>query len=206
VTVILPRRSYSPLLGRFLHDRTADKIAAAVSRIPRSAATIIPFDVSSRVELLQERQAAKLAKPGDIPQAADQEAQPQRPAKIWPVRPGRGPAGGYHRPVPSTGVDPIGTLTKPGRVTVEGRVRTVEIRPVERNTVLACEISDSTGELTALFYGRSRIPGVGCGSRIRFRGSVGFRAGRPFMVNPTYELLGSAEPGAGEPSGNGGGT
>src|SRR5580692_3653654 len=29
VTVVLPRRSYSALLGRLLHDRTADKIAAA---------------------------------------------------------------------------------------------------------------------------------------------------------------------------------
>ena len=34
VTAVLPRRSYSPLLGRLLHDRTADKIAAVVSRIP----------------------------------------------------------------------------------------------------------------------------------------------------------------------------
>ena len=34
VTVVLPRRSYSPLMGRLLHDRTADKIAAVVSRVP----------------------------------------------------------------------------------------------------------------------------------------------------------------------------
>ena len=61
VTVILPRRSYSPLLGRLLHDRTADKIAAAVSRIPRSAATIVPYDVPSRVAVLQARQAAAKA-------------------------------------------------------------------------------------------------------------------------------------------------
>src|SRR3984957_11040280 len=58
VTVILPRRSYSALLGRLLHDRTADKIAAAVSRIPRSAATIVPYDVPSRVAVLQARHAA----------------------------------------------------------------------------------------------------------------------------------------------------
>ena len=43
---------------------------------------------------------------------------------------------------------------------MEGRVHAVEIRPVERNTVLAAEISDSTGDLTALFYGRSHIPGL----------------------------------------------
>ena len=47
VTVVLPRRSYSALRPG-LDDRTADKIAAVVSRIPRSAATIIPYDVESR--------------------------------------------------------------------------------------------------------------------------------------------------------------
>ena len=61
MTVVLPRRSYSALLGRLLHDRTADKIAAVVSRIPRSAATIIPYDVESRVRVIQERHAAKVA-------------------------------------------------------------------------------------------------------------------------------------------------
>src|ERR1700733_9628661 len=61
VTVVLPRRSYSALMGRLLHDRTADKIAAAVSRVPRSAATIVPYDVPSRVAVLQARQAAAQA-------------------------------------------------------------------------------------------------------------------------------------------------
>jgi hypothetical protein len=42
VTVILPGRSFSLLLGRLLHGRTADKIAAVVSRVPNVAVTIIP--------------------------------------------------------------------------------------------------------------------------------------------------------------------
>ena len=70
VTTILPRRSYSALLGRFLHDRTADKIAAVVSRIPRSAATIVPYDVQSRVRVLQDRQLPK------VPEAPVDEAHP----------------------------------------------------------------------------------------------------------------------------------
>ncbi len=106
----------------------------------------------------------------------------------------------YHRPAPPHGVNPIGELTQPGRATVEGRVRAVEIRPVERNSVLAVEISDSTGDLTALFYGRSHIPGIICGAKARFRGPVGIREGSPVMVNPAYELLapGSTSPPAGE--------
>jgi hypothetical protein len=64
---------------------------------------------------------------------------------------------------------------------------------VEKNSVLACEISDSTGDLTALFYGRSHIPGIVCGSRVRFRGSVGIRDSGPIMINPAYELLATGE-------------
>jgi hypothetical protein len=100
----------------------------------------------------------------------------------------------YERPVPPPGVKPIGSIQVPGRATVEGRVRAVEIRPVERSSVLAVEISDSTGDLTALFYGRSHIPGIICGSRVRFRGPLGIRETGPIMINPAYELLAAGEP------------
>jgi amino acid transporter len=289
VTAVLPRRSYSPLLGRLLHDRTADKIAAAVSRIPHSVATIVPFDVSSRLEVLQARQAAEPPKPKPtltelaaasqreheatsaragapaapdgpttpdgsvtadgpgkatagtaVPGAASAAAGPasggapdgaastpagpgavaagagagredgeptapapppssmrgllrgrrprQRGEAQGPAAPA-GPKASYDRPAPSAGVNPIGGLTAPRRATVEGRVRAVEIRPVERSSVLAIEISDSTGDLTALFYGRSHIPGLICGSKVRFRGPVGIRGDGPIMINPAYELL-----------------
>ncbi len=56
--------------------------------------------------------------------------------------------------------------------------------------MLACEICDSTGDLTALFYGRSRIPGLMCGSRVRLRGPVRHQGRRPpVMINPAYELI-----------------
>jgi hypothetical protein len=40
-----------------------------------------------------------------------------------------------------------------------------------------------------MFYGRSHIPGHVCGARVRFKGSVGIKDGRPVMINPAYELL-----------------
>jgi amino acid transporter len=204
VTAILPRRSFS-LLSRLLHDRTADKIAGVVSRVPNAAATIIPFDVQNRLHVLQERQAARdgqapasLTPAPGPPQDGEQQHGEQQhlqaalaaatPAEAKPeVLPG---AGGYDRPVPPPDVTPIGSIHQPGKATVEGRVRVVEIRSVERNSVLACEICDSTGDLTALFYGRSRIAGLMCGSRVRFRGQVGIKGGAPVMVNPAYELIG----------------
>jgi hypothetical protein len=63
-------------------------------------------------------------------------------------------------------------------------------KPVPRNTVLACEVADSTGELTAVFYGRTQIAGVEPGSQVRLRGMVGIGAdGHPAMINPACELL-----------------
>jgi hypothetical protein len=220
VTVILPRRSFSPLLGRLLHDRTADKIAGVVSRLPNAAATIIPFDVQNRLRVLHERQAVRagtapaplIPVPGPprdgtgdgAPRDATADGAPRdataEPQATWPepaaaaapspAQPEPLPgAGGYDRPIPPPGVTPIGSIHEPGRTVVEGRVRVVEVRSVEQNSVLAAEIADSTGDLTALFYGRSRIPGLMCGSRVRFRGAVGMKNGAPVMINPAYELL-----------------
>jgi amino acid transporter len=184
VTVVLPRRSYSALLGRLLHDRTADKIAAVVSRIPRSAATIVPYDVESRVQVLQARQAMAKAAPevaNDQRIATEEVAVAAASDPVAEASAGQQPT--------AAGVSPISTVNRPGRAMVEGRIRVVEIRQVERNSVLACEISDGTGELTALFYGRSHIPGLVCGARVRLRGAVGIHDGRRVMINPAYELL-----------------
>ncbi len=204
VTAILPRRSFAPIVGRLLHDRTADKMASVISRIPHAAATIVPFDVRSRVESLTGRGA--MARGGGTAQPAAPETQPAAPETqpaAEQVREAEQPlpdaaatpadSGPYDRPPPRRGVTPIGSLTRPGRATAEGRVHTVEIRPVEHNNVLACDVEDSTGQLTAMFYGRSNIAGLRPGVKIRLRGQVGIRQGRPVMINPAYELLAPGE-------------
>jgi amino acid transporter len=70
VTVLLPRRTYSALLGRLLHDRTADKMARAVSRIQGATAIIVPYDVESRIarvdpDALAARVVAETAEEGE---------------------------------------------------------------------------------------------------------------------------------------------
>jgi len=170
-----------------------------VSRVPNAAATIIPFDVQNRLRVLHERQAMRAgtapASLTPVPGGPEDGEQRHLKAAIAAATPHEAKpeplpgAGGYDRPVPPPGVTPIGAINQPGKVKVEGRVRVVEIRSVERNSVLACEVSDSTGDLTALFYGRSRIAGLMCGSRVRFRGQVGIKHGAPVMVNPAYELI-----------------
>jgi len=190
VTVVLPRRSYSALLGRLLHDRTADKIAAGVSQVPNSAATIIPFDVESRVQVLHARQAARLAAADG---AAEQTPPPVRTKeKSSAVTEKRDGAGAQPTAAAPNGVTVIGALGAPGaprKATVEGRVRAVEIRPVEQNCVFEATVADSTGSLTAMFYGRTHIPGVEPGARLRLDGKVSVRDGGPAMINPAYQLL-----------------
>ncbi len=216
VTAIFPRRVYSPLLGRLLHDRTADKMAADISQIPHAAATIVPFNVRRRTRALHSRfqqgagpgqpgaagppagtaaaavtdrpwpDGGAVAQPGHGTTAAEPAPPPQAPVPDEPAQPD---SDEYSRPTPPKGVNPIGTLTTPGRAVVVGRVRAVEIRPVQENTVLACEVADSTGQLTALFYGRSHIPGLVPGVKVRLHGPVGIREFQAVMINPAYELL-----------------
>jgi len=161
VTVVLPRRSYPVLASRLLHDHTADRIARVVSRVPSAAATIIPFDVRHKVETLHAKRT--------------------RTARHDGLR-------DYEWPVPPPGTDPIGSLHQPGQATVQGRLRAAQVRPVPRNNVLACEVADSTGELTAVFYGRTQIAGIEPGRQVRLHGMVGIGGdGHPAMINPACE-------------------
>jgi hypothetical protein len=201
---------YSPL-ARLLHDGTADKIAAVISQIPHAAATIVPFDVRRRVSALRRHGMARdhpvpgmqadpeAAGPetadGQVPRdaaaaaaAATAVLDPGPDAPV-PAEPAQADSDHYSKPAPPAWCTPIGTLTKPGRAVVEGRIRAVEIRPVQQNTVLACAVSDSSGQITALFYGRSHIPGLQPGAMVRLRGPVGIRDGHAVMINPAYELL-----------------
>jgi hypothetical protein len=210
VTVVLPRRGYAPLLGRILHDRTADKIAEVISQVPNAAATIIPFNVESRVHLLHARHAAHLAAQGgdgtqpDGGQAggaasAGERAQSADGGTAATVRTNEGPKPTTAGPAAPDGTDgsaargaeisAISELNGTRKATIEGKVRSVEIHPVENSCVFDATIADETGTLTAKFYGRSQIPGFEPGARVRLVGKVSLREGVPAMINPAYELL-----------------
>ncbi len=69
VTVLLPRREYSQLLGRLLHDRTADMIAKVISRIPGASAQIVAYDIATRIAMASAAANGSAAKsrPTDNP-------------------------------------------------------------------------------------------------------------------------------------------
>ena len=87
----------------------------------------------------------------------------------------------------------IAALEKARKATIEGRVSSVEIRPVENSCVFEATIADSTGSLTAMFYGRTHIPGLEPGVRLRSTARCPSAAGGPAMINPAYELLAKDE-------------
>jgi amino acid transporter len=159
VTVLLPRRGYSPLFGRLLHDRTADKIARVVSRVPYAAATIIPFDTRLSLGAFPSRKGGGVrAKDASAPQ-------------------------------PAPGCASIAALRNGQRCQVEGRVRAVQVVALADSPLFSCEVVDATGALTALFYGRRHIAGIEPGTRLRLEGRAVEQRGRLVMNNPRYDLL-----------------
>jgi hypothetical protein len=170
VTVLLPRRTFRRLSQRLLHDRTADRIAEAVSRIPHVAATIVPFDTTlphERMEQLDEQQR----------QAA------QQPALGRPTKRGK--------PTLRTradGTTPIAEATWREKVTIEGHVRSVQLGTAAGRS-LEVQVFDESGGLRLLFMGRTQIPGVECGAVLRATGRVGEFRGHLAIANPQYELV-----------------
>ncbi len=206
--MLLPRRTYSPLLGRLLHDRTADAIAETVSKIPHVAATIVPFDVTAT----ESEELAAVLKAGGLPPHL---VEPSRVATVDGLGAalgvpdsvaGMGAAGGAdvaadvaisgasggvaaEAPAETT---PIGELDWRERVVVEGRIASVRVTPICDSPALACELFDETGGVVVLFYGRRQIPGVVPGRRMRVTGRVGNVEGQLAIANPSYELLAPA--------------
>ncbi len=185
-----------------------------ISQVPNAAATIIPFDVESRVHLLHARHTARLAaQAGEVAQAngasvdgapaggaasAGEGAQSAGGGTAAPVRTKEGkptragiaaPDGTNGSAARGAGISAISKLDGTRKATVEGKVRSVEIHPVENSCVFDATVADETGTLTAKFYGRTNIPGFEPGARVRLVGKVSLPEGGPAMINPAYELL-----------------
>jgi OB-fold nucleic acid binding protein len=71
-------------------------------------------------------------------------------------------------------------------VRVAGVVQRLTIRP--REDCMEAVISDGTGEVTAVWTGRSHIPGLSLGSRVILEGVLSSERGRVRVVNPRYEF------------------
>jgi len=179
VTVLLPRRSYAPLLGRLLHDRTADKISRAISRIPDAAATIVPYDVQSRIreafpDLFEERVTRELEKVQSRMAQRDQERLDE-----------------YEHPDAPPSVIAVDGLLPGHLATVEGRVSEVEDSDETGQHVIV--IGDDSGDLRIKFS-KGRGADVQPGQVLRVTGKAGQTGNRPiYMADPTYRIIDTPE-------------
>jgi len=180
VTMLLPRRSYGAFLGRMLHDRTADDIAAAVSTVPGAVATIVPYDATKPTTLLRRKAS------GHGPGAGSGVDQPTLVQGDE----------GSDTTVPSAAEildrgDRVAIQNATHRQTavVQGRIRSVEVSPISGSPALRCELVDDTGGVTLLFYGRRSIAGIEPGVQLRAEGRIGTYKGHLAIANPLYSLL-----------------
>ncbi len=181
LTVLLPRRGYSSRWSRLLHDRTADKIAAVLGQLPHVNATMVPYNLTSRVRV---RAVPRIGRGGRS--GADERGRPDGPA---PGRPVRAVAGAR-----AEGTTHIGEVRWRHRAKVAGRITSVRVQPSAGVASLECVLSDDTGGLLVIFQGRRHVPGLGPGATLVAEGMVGERHRRLAMVNPVYELIAGPEP------------
>jgi amino acid transporter len=177
VTVLLPRRTYAPLLGRLLHDRTADKVARAVSMIPDAAATIVPYDVESRI---------KQAYPDDFEHRI---ARGVDKVEAW-ISQDDQEVEAYEHPEGSPSVLTVAGLIPGQRATFEGRVNQVEDVSKGRRTRREVIVGDNSGEITVTFRSGSGGADIQPGQLLRITGRARQSGTRPVsMVNPAYHVI-----------------
>ncbi len=173
VSILLPRRAYRRAWGRILHDNTADRIVAVVSKVPHVNATIVPFDVAG---ILDEQQALAALRQvvGD---GRRPDARPHVPKDVGtlPVVAG------------TVRIDQL-QWRQPARVA--GRVRSVRVQPWSGVPALECSLIDASGAtVTIVFLGRRQIAGIRTGTQMAAEGMVGEKGGKLAMINPYFELV-----------------
>lgn len=185
LTLLLPRRSYSPFLGKLLHDQTAEEIARPISQLPRVVATIVPFDVV-RIIAGKEVEIHEDHKPQVAGVAPSSPIVPP-PSKIQPTSvvsyKSNEPVSHY-----AEKMTPIGKITWRNRAHVQGRVTSIRSAPIGTAPMVEVEVWDETGGVTLQFLGRREITGLDVGSTLRAEGMVGEMEGSLTILNPSYEI------------------
>jgi amino acid transporter len=178
VTVLLPRRTYAPLLGRLLHDRTADKIARAVSMIPNAAATIVPYDVQSRIEQ---------AYPDRIEQRVARELEH---FGAWVTRDDDTEMEAFEHPDRPSSVITVAGLIPGQRATFEGRVNEVEDITRGKRTLRSIVVGDHSGQIGITFRPGHGGADIQPGQLLRIIGKPKQTGNRPLsMLDPAYHIV-----------------
>lgn len=86
------------------------------------------------------------------------------------------------------GCCPILEAEDRSRVTLQGSLRTVTLRPRGGVPALEAELYDGSSVLTLIWLGRRRIAGIEPGRSVKVDGRIGVQDGLRVIYNPRYEL------------------
>ena len=176
LTMLIPRRSYKGLLGRLLHDESAEHIARPISEIPRVVATIVPFDVERIISGKRESRAtAPVSTKSEVASA------PLRAQSEWATR--NDSISHYQE-----NLSPIGSIQWRKRAHVAGKVTAIRPASMSSAPTLEIEIWDESGGVTLQFLGRREIAGLEVGSTLVAEGMVGEQNGALTILNPNYRI------------------
>ena len=170
--VILPRRGFVSRLQRLLHDRTADSIAEAIMRVPRTAATIIPYRVQRQ---RADDGVTEVAVTDEISRGAVRADAHLEADILLAERAGER--------------DAIGGLMTRQEADIAGRVRATSVSSEGGVNEFRCVIADNTGSISLVFQGRSSVPGIENGTRLIVQGTVASINREAVILNPSYEIV-----------------
>jgi hypothetical protein len=190
VTLLLPRRVYTRIWHRLLHDHTADAIAAAVGGLPHANVTFVPYHLGESAHRRELEALLAAAADGKL----DGRRHAKRDARAAKTS-SKADDGAIVRPdeVPE-GVVPIAEVAYRQRARVAGRIRSLRVQPWAGVATLECTLVDETGGIVLVFLGRKHVAGLAPGVRLVAEGMVGDHGGRLAMLNPDYRILPDTEP------------
>lgn len=190
LTLLLPRRIYGPLLGRVLHDQTAEQIARPISKLKSVVATILPVDVATMIDGGEIHPHSKTEIKVEPNRERDE-------SKSIEARYLRKPEDDVRQPIQISHFDPnvrkINEIQWRSRAHVVGQIVSMTPSPMSDSPSLKVEIWDETGGVHLEFMGRRNIVGLMVGRAIKVEGMVGDSNGDLQIMNPMYELLLSHE-------------
>lgn len=91
------------------------------------------------------------------------------------------------------GATPIALVVPGARVTLQGKLRSVSLRPLEGVPATVADLYDGTGHLEVVWLGRRRIRGIEPGRVIQVAGRVNSDGRHRRLFNPRYTLLPATE-------------
>jgi amino acid transporter len=174
LTVLIPRREYTRVWHRLLHDRSSNGIVTALSGMIHCNVTIVPYHLGA---------ATAAPVPADAAPAGRTASNGQRLVRTGPAATN---VSATDLPADRTRIGDIAGRT---RVTVAGRVRSIRVQPWGGNPALECALADETGSITVVFFGRREVGGVRLGTVLQASGTPGEHHGMLAMLNPEYVLI-----------------